>query len=1358
MMPAAKHGDPQLGVDIHMCAVPPSPSPVPLPTPHMSILFDPFDYVPIFGATVTVCGMKRATAGTTGIAVHIPPGFPIVPTPKPPEKDDELFMGSATVVADGDPFSYLALPVLSCQIAGMPSIPRIKKKGPKRQLLLPLTVNLAIPTNVFVGGPPTISLMGLAFKGAFAALGRFARSGLFRRARRWLADALGAKQPGFLRCVILRAEPVSILNGAVVMEQADFDLPGRLPIQWSRQYRSDQGHVGWCGRGWMTLADIRLEVDPLDGRVLVHGPGFGLMAFERLPAAIGESAGELELMDGSRLVDLGEVLRVETKNDREYHFPKSLALRGEMGRQQFPIGRIADRCGNALDFQYHGGRPIAIQESAGRRLALTIEQERLVAVTLFDPARKAEHVFVRYEYDQAGDLVAAVDALGAPYHFAYDRHRLVRHTDRRGLSFYYEYAPSGDDWRVIHAWGDGGLYDYRFEYLDALNERRITDSLGQVTLIKLNEAGLPISEIDPLGGMTIFEYDEAGRTTAVVDPAGLRTQYLYDERGNLLKLTRPDGEAIETTFDESNKAIAIADPNGAVWQQKWDARGLLIEQTTPLGNVSRYEYDPHGQLLAFTNPRGARTALAFDHVGNLTSLTDALGYCTRFAYDPLGNVIGKLDPLDHKTLYRYDAKGRLIDARLPSGATIGCRYDGEDNLTSYVDENGAETRLEYLGLGEIKRRIQPDGYSVEYHYDTEERLIGVTNQRGERYALRRDALGRIVEEVDYWGQVRRYAYDASGHLTSSTDPLGRTIEYASDPLGRIVRKALPDPRGGLKPFEETFEYDGNGNLTACANPHIRVERQLDAEGRLLEERQGQGCIVANSYDSNGNRIARTTTRQINGQRHAHTVRYGYDLLDQAIRVEAEGQAPMELTRNALGQLTEESLGTSVKRLIDYSADGYLTAQRVLAGEGPVFDQAYRYDRSGNLIERRDSALGVDQYTYDPLGRLVAHLDPQRRLTQYLNDPAGDRLRTRVSEPRQGEAASDWRRDGEYDGSYYRFDRAGNLTRRRGPDGDLELTWDANQRLIASRNNGKPTIYQYDPLGRRICKQTGDASTYFCWDGDALLGDATVVRDDLRLLRLLREWVYYPETFEPLALVQSHGKETGGEAAPPDLYVYHNDPNGCPTRLLDTRGEVVWAARYAAWGGIERVLTAQVENPIRLQGQYEDRESKFYYNRHRYFDSSIGLYVTQDPFGQSAGENLYAFQKNCFAWIDPLGLVGELAQPGEDLFVGSYSQSTYWNRQTGLRTTHTPHHVVQDAVSGVPHGQGITINLRRDLHAQTRTFGRRPPNLPGGWRSHLAADIMDLRAILRGAGYSREVINRQLRELIRQNRLIRGCGG
>ncbi|WP_425528475.1 hypothetical protein, partial [Xanthomonas oryzae] len=49
--------------------------PFPLPTPHIGLVLDPFDYLPFLGATVTVNGVKRATAGTGGLGIHIPLGL-----------------------------------------------------------------------------------------------------------------------------------------------------------------------------------------------------------------------------------------------------------------------------------------------------------------------------------------------------------------------------------------------------------------------------------------------------------------------------------------------------------------------------------------------------------------------------------------------------------------------------------------------------------------------------------------------------------------------------------------------------------------------------------------------------------------------------------------------------------------------------------------------------------------------------------------------------------------------------------------------------------------------------------------------------------------------------------------------------------------------------------------------------------------------------------------------------------------------------------------------------------------------------------------------------------------------------------
>jgi RHS repeat-associated protein len=1258
MMLSAKHGDPQLGIDIHLCTVPPSPSPVPLPVPHLSIVFDPFDYVPFIGATVSVCGMKRATAGTSAITIHIPIGFPFVPML--PEKDDELFMGSSSVIADDDPFSYMAMPVLGCQLVGMPSPPRPKKKRIPKPTLLPTTVNLAIPTNVFVGGAPTISMAGLAAAAAFKGLGKLAKSKLgqkffdaFKKARQKLFKNMN---PGFLKCKVLRAEPVNILTGEVSVEQEDFTLSGRMPIQWVRSYTSNNRRKGFCGYGWETPADARLEVDSQDGSVMFRHPIGGPALFPTLPDSTGDEGAVLELMDGSLLSDHGTEFRVRTKEDLIYHFPKALLSINDEGLHEYAIGRIANLFGEWLEFDRRDGRLVGINESAGRRLSIDIRDGLIRSVGVYVPETGFEHTFVRYEYDLAGNLAAALDALGNPYKFVYDHHHMVQHTNRNGLSFYYDFDKSGETWRVVHAWGDGGLYDYRFEYFDAIGERRISNSLGHVSTVQCDERGLPILETDPLSGRTIFEYDDAGRTTAVVAPGNHRTTYEYDERGNLLALTRPDGKKIATEFDASNKATQITDPNGAVWRQRWNERGLLLEQKSPLGAISTYEYDNYGQPINFINPRDAETQFAFDANGALTSVTDALGNVTRFERDDLGNLLTRTDPLGRITRYGYDVNERLMDVVLPNGAGVSCAYDAQGQLTRYVDEGGAITSFEYFGQGLIKRRIQPDGHAVEYHYDTEEQLIGVTNQRGETYALKRDALGRVLEEVDYWGQSTIYQFDAAGSIQQSTDPLGRTIQYTTDPLGRIRRKAFAHPETPGKTFEETFDYDANGKMVKTANPHITVTRKFDVEGRLIEEAQGDFKIT-NTYDAVGNRIKRETSA-------GNTVAYSYDQLDQVVDIQINDSPPIEIERDDQGQIVREKLNDKLTRHYQYDVEGRRTAQGLQSNDEWRFTTRYSYDASGNMTQRSDSEFGVDQFRYDPLGQILEHTDPQGKLTRFFNDPAGDRLTTQVVRGKRavGGDGDEWVREGRYSdgteifGAAYRFDRAGNLIFREDDKRAIYFTWDANQRLVKSETNGVVTRYGYDPLGRRVFKETEGRRTGFWWDGDALIaeeieeGSESVVpvngnrelvvagqtvnrrsptQKAKTFLEQGREYVYYPGSFEPLALVDNGpGQE--------HVYYYQNDPNGCPTRLTRADGGVVWAARHEVWGR-PQLLVNEIGNPLRLQGQYEDEETGLHYNRYRYYDPHAGMYVSADPLGLYAGENLCNIAPNTLGWIDPLGL-------------------------------------------------------------------------------------------------------------------------
>ena len=75
------------------------------------------------------------------------------------------------------------------------------------------------------------------------------------------------------------------------------------------------------------------------------------------------------------------------------------------------------------------------------------------------------------------------------------------------------------------------------------------------------------------------------------------------------------------------------------------------------------------------------------------------------------------------------------------------------------------------------------------------------------------------------------------------------------------------------------------------------------------------------------------------------------------------------------------------------------------------------------------------------------------------------------------------------------------------------------------------------------------------------------------------------------------------------------------------------------GGLEALSPNVVEQNLRFQGQYHDRETGLHYNTFRYYDPVVGRFTTQDPIGLAGGLNLYQYAPNPLFWIDPLGLSG-----------------------------------------------------------------------------------------------------------------------
>ena len=103
-----------------------------------------------------------------------------------------------------------------------------------------------------------------------------------------------------------------------------------------------------------------------------------------------------------------------------------------------------------------------------------------------------------------------------------------------------------------------------------------------------------------------------------------------------------------------------------------------------------------------------------------------------------------------------------------------------------------------------------------------------------------------------------------------------------------------------------------------------------------------------------------------------------------------------------------------------------------------------------------------------------------------------------------------------------------------------------------------------------------------------------------------------------------------------LYV-HSDHLGSPQKMTDATAAIVWNAAFEPYGR-ETSITGTETNNQRFPGQYYDAKTGLSYNWHRYYDPSIGRYITADPIGLAGGMNLYAYANaNPVNFVDPEGL-------------------------------------------------------------------------------------------------------------------------
>ncbi len=316
-----------------------------------------------------------------------------------------------------------------------------------------------------------------------------------------------------------------------------------------------------------------------------------------------------------------------------------------------------------------------------------------------------------------------------------------------------------------------------------------------------------------------------------------------------------------------------------------------------------------------------------------------------------------------------------------------------------------------------------------------------------------------------------------------------------------------------------------------------------------------------TYDKNNRVLTQTTYKVGQSGARAYSI---YSYYDSGL---------LKSKRNYVSTTT--SLANHVDTYdLTYHADG-----NIATVENDYKVTSYAYDNAGRLTSESLEGVVQASYTYDAFGNRAAMVN-SHGTTTYTYDK-NNRMTYERTTSADGTVLS-------Y--IYYDYDDTGNLVEKYYYYGDaMTHDYDLFGRLVNSASMRTNVNYTYDGNGIRLSKTSVGVTTNFINDGGYVVGE--VCGDNII------KYTYGNN----LISINNNGT----------LGFYHTDEHGNVSAISDTNKNVVADYDFDAFGN-ETVSTDTYYNPMRYCGEYYDTETDLIYLRARYYDPSVGRFISEDP--------------------------------------------------------------------------------------------------------------------------------------------------
>jgi len=1024
----------------------------------------------------------------------------------------------------------------------------------------------------------------------------------------------------------------AVFTGPII----DFSLPGFLLVRFARSYSSSAVRRQ-CGMGWGWSNALQWTAEVVGDQVALEDPD-GRIALLPLP-----EDEVVVLPYGRTICRQGADLIVELDDGLQRVLRRVEGDRANLWR----LVELRDGSGNFAEIEWRAGEVVGIVDSVGRHARRTADGPWRIweLVVVDDQDQSHRQRLVSYELDLEGQLVRVIDAGGVETRYDYDdEHYLLRETRPDGLVWHFRYAEAGGKKRCVETWGElsgqdvlallgdpaagttaaaRGVYHAKLEYGPAPYQSQVEDALGYRHRYWGNALGQVVRYVDPRGVDHVYRYDAIGKLISQTGADGTARQQ-YDLAGRAIAVTAPDRSSIRSYFDQAQQLYKVKLPSGLQTARRYE-NGKTVEYVDVRGGTTTTTYNDRGAKASITAPNGATDDIEYDAHGNISKYVTADGAEWTYSWDLYGLPVRLQSPTGASYAIRYGSRGEIVQVTTPTGQKAVRGYDALGRLVEMEHGGGGRSTWRYCADALVEQTLT-DGSRWRMGYDALLRIRWLENPAGERHSWDYDACGNVVRETTFAGQVTEYEYDAAERLCRVERGDGSTVAIDWDAAGRIIRRERSD--GSV----ETFAYDRFGKLQLAENDRTTVEFARDELGNLIRECQRTGSwefavdyqynalgqVVGRKYSTGwgidasiSSETGRLEAIEIDGEGSTDRIGFEYDPAGREIaRRRSAGAGAILTERNALG-LPE--------KITVLGSDDELVAER-----------EYVWDKKGPLGRIVDPQAGERRFELDELGRPLSvrglSVNESFAYTPHGTAIAADGSWTMAQAGRPRQAA----------GSLLEWDERGRLCARHSED-DATASWtyryDDDSRLIeAVREDGRTVRYSYDALGRRISETCDGASTWFGWEGDAVVEErSTLGKTTYR--------VFGADGHTPLL---------EGEPQRPWKLIAH-DAASTPWLYIDAEGSRC-GIELTTWG----LVAAKDGEPgnLRFAGQRADELTGLHYNRNRYYAPDLHVFITPDPAGVIYSPHDIGFVPNATYYLDPLGLLTIIQASDDSVISGS----------------------------------------------------------------------------------------------------------